>query len=173
MTSIFLEVTGSLADIPMGEVPPVEIVQQPPPVHHDEARDHRRLAIGEVDRSCRVLTELEPIGNGGCILSGVTIGDGAVVGARAVVTKDMPPYSVVVGNPAQTIRYRFSEIQIQKLLHIPWWNWSLEKLKNNADLLLGDELDEFLAKHQTIEAQPAEDSASRGAVTYTRLVPRL
>jgi acetyltransferase-like isoleucine patch superfamily enzyme len=98
------------------------------------------------------------IGNGARILSGVTIGDGAVVGAMAVVAKDIPPYSVVIGNPARTIKYRFSEIQIQRLLRIAWWNWSLEKLKNNAGLLLEDKIDEFLAKHEATELK-AIDSA--------------
>ena len=61
------------------------------------------------------------IGSGAMILSGVTIGDGAVVAARAVVTKDVPPYAIVAGNPARLVRYRFDEATIAALLEAAWW----------------------------------------------------
>ncbi len=57
------------------------------------------------------------------LLSGITIGDGAIVGAQALVTKDVPPYAIVGGNPAKLIRYRFPEEQRQALLEIRWWDW--------------------------------------------------
>jgi acetyltransferase-like isoleucine patch superfamily enzyme len=57
------------------------------------------------------------------ILSGVKIGDGAIIGASTVVTKDVPPYAIVVGNPSKIIRYRFTEEQIRILLKIQWWNF--------------------------------------------------
>jgi len=88
------------------------------------------------------------IGNGARILSAVTVGDGAVVGAMAVVAKDVPPFAIVVGNPARVIGYRFPEEQIRSLLEIAWWNWPLEKIRENADLLLRNRIAEFLAKHQ-------------------------
>ena len=87
------------------------------------------------------------IGDGAMILSGVTIGDGAVVGARALVTKDVKPYEIVGGNPAKHIKYRFNEEQIEKLLKIKWWNWSIEKIIDNFDLILNDDIDTFIAKH--------------------------
>src|SRR5262249_15943925 len=70
------------------------------------------------------------IGYGAMILSGVTVGDGAVVGAGAVVTKPVPPYAIVGGNPAKLIRYRVREDQIQMLQKIAWWNWSDDKVRS-------------------------------------------
>lgn len=67
------------------------------------------------------------IGYGAVILSGVTVGDGAIIGARAVVTKDVPPYTIVGGVPARQIRKRFDEETIKKLLTLQWWNWDYEK----------------------------------------------
>lgn len=80
------------------------------------------------------------IGNNVSIKAGVTIGDGAVVGMSSVVTKDVPPYAVVVGNPARIIKYRFSEDVIQRLLDIDWWKWDEEQLKRNAELFTNPEL---------------------------------
>ena len=68
------------------------------------------------------------IGIGAVIMRGVTIGDGAVIGANAIVTRDVPPYAVVGGNPAKHIRDRFPPEQIAALLRIRWWDWSPELL---------------------------------------------
>jgi len=87
------------------------------------------------------------IGDGALILSGVTIGDGAVIAARAVVVKDVKPYSVVGGNPAKHIKFRFDETKIKKLLKIKWWSWDKEKIENNFDLILNDDIDKFIKKH--------------------------
>ena len=64
------------------------------------------------------------------IMSGVKIGNGAVVAAGTVVTKDVPPYAIVGGSPQKIIKYRFEPDQIEKLLAIRWWNWSYSELKN-------------------------------------------
>jgi acetyltransferase-like isoleucine patch superfamily enzyme len=87
------------------------------------------------------------IGDGALILSGVSIGDGAIIAARAVVTKDVQPYEIVGGNPAKHIRYRFSKAQIEKLLMIHWWEWPIEKIQAEFDLILSTKIDQFILKH--------------------------
>lgn len=69
------------------------------------------------------------LGYNALILSGVVIGHGAIVGANAVVTREVVPYAVVAGNPARCVRYRFDEETIRQLLHIRWWDWPEEKLR--------------------------------------------
>jgi len=69
------------------------------------------------------------IGANAVILKGIKIGDGAIIGASSVVTKNVPPYAIVVGNPAKIIKYRYSQDDIYWLLRIKWWNFSREKLK--------------------------------------------
>ena len=75
------------------------------------------------------------IGYEAVILAGVTIGDGAVVGARAVVTKDVPPYAIVGGVPAKLIRKRFSDGVIQHLLALKWWDWPVERIAANMEAI--------------------------------------
>jgi virginiamycin A acetyltransferase len=69
------------------------------------------------------------IGFEAVIMAGVTIGDGAIIGSRAVVTKDVEPYSIVGGIPAKLIRKRFTDSKIAELLELKWWNWDEEKIK--------------------------------------------
>ena len=73
------------------------------------------------------------IGAGAVILRGVKIGDGAVIGANATVTKEVPPYAIVVGNPASVIKYRFEQKCINKLLDIKWWDLSDEDIRENIE----------------------------------------
>lgn len=68
------------------------------------------------------------IGTEAIIMPGVKIGDGAVIGTRSVVTKDVEPYTIVGGNPAKVIKKRFSDSDIEKLLEIKWWNWDIIKI---------------------------------------------
>jgi virginiamycin A acetyltransferase len=92
------------------------------------------------------------IGRSATVLSGVTIGHGAVVAAASVVVKDVPPYAIVGGNPAKLIRHRFSESQIAQLLATQWWTWPIERIKQAMPLLLSPEIDEFLTLAQRLAA---------------------
>ena len=78
------------------------------------------------------------------VLSGVTIGDGAVIGAGAVVTSDIPPYAIAVGVPARVLRYRFSKSQIQDLLQIQWWDWEHSFILSRLNSFEGD-ISDFIA----------------------------
>lgn len=66
------------------------------------------------------------------VKNGVTIGDGAIIAAKAVVVKDVPPYAIVAGNPGRVVKMRFDDHTIERLLNIAWWNWEIEKI--NAHL---------------------------------------
>lgn len=77
------------------------------------------------------------IGYGATIMPGVRIGDGAIIATKSVVTKDVAPYAIVGGNPANEIRKRFSEEAIKELLEIRWWDWPIEKITENVQLLTG------------------------------------
>lgn len=77
------------------------------------------------------------IGFDATIMPGVKIGDGAIIGSKSVVTKDVEPYSIVGGNPAKLIRKRFSEQRIEELLEMQWWDWPVDKITANLDKLTG------------------------------------
>ena len=76
------------------------------------------------------------IGDSVIILPGVQVGDGAVLGAGSIVTKNIPPFVVAVGNPAKVIKFRFSQKIIKKLLKISWWDWPINKIILNKNFLL-------------------------------------
>ncbi|WP_404987691.1 CatB-related O-acetyltransferase [Clostridium culturomicium] len=73
------------------------------------------------------------IGTNAIVMADVKIGDGAVIGAGSIVTKDVPPYAIVVGVPAKVIKYRFEEEQIEKLLEEQWWNMNEEEIINRIN----------------------------------------
>lgn len=81
------------------------------------------------------------------IMPGIKIADGAVIAARAVVTKDIGPYEVWGGNPAKLIKKRFSDRDIKKLLQIKWWDWNRETIKRNLKYLRSADIDELWKKH--------------------------
>lgn len=70
------------------------------------------------------------IGHGAMIMPGVTIGDGAIVAANAVVTKDVPSYAIVAGNPARLVRFRLDPVVFAQLLHLQWWRWAPWQLRD-------------------------------------------
>ena len=80
------------------------------------------------------------IGQNVTVLPAVHIGDGAIIGANSVVAKDIPPYSVAVGNPCEVKRKRFDEDLIEYLLKIKWWDWSAEKIFKNMEALCSGDL---------------------------------
>lgn len=81
------------------------------------------------------------IGYEAVIMPGVKIGDGAIIAAKSVVTKNVPPYTVVGGNPASLLRKRFSEETIQVLLKIAWWNWDIEKITRNLEKIVSADIE--------------------------------
>lgn len=105
------------------------------------------------------------IGNSVTIMGGVRIGDGAVVAAHSVVTKDVPPFAIVGGNPAKIIKYRFDEDTIARLERIQWWNWSSEEITARKEDMQGD-VREFALKYDSLVNIPP-----RG--TFSSFVPKI
>jgi chloramphenicol O-acetyltransferase type B len=103
------------------------------------------------------------IGRRALVLSGVTVGDGAVIAAGAVVGRDVPPYAVVAGNPASVVRMRFDAATVERLLAVRWWDWSDEKIRAFEPYFYAD-IDTFLeaaeaAAEQGVEEPPAVAAA--------------
>ena len=88
------------------------------------------------------------IGYEAVIMAGVHIGDGAIIAARAVVTKDVPPYTIVGGTPAKEIRKRFDAQTIQELLILKWWNWSTDKIRQCLPYIAEGKMDELLTRNK-------------------------
>ena len=84
------------------------------------------------------------IGANSTIMSGIRIGNGSVVAAGSTVTKDIPPYSIVAGNPAKVVKKRFTEDQIKSLQNIAWWEWDEQKIRDNAMLMWSDDINKFI-----------------------------
>lgn len=80
------------------------------------------------------------------IKCGVKIGDGCIIYANSNITKDIPPYSIVIGNPGIIVKKRYCDEIIEKLLKIQWWNWSEEKIKENKTFFTEKTIDEFIEK---------------------------
>ncbi|MBV7262670.1 CatB-related O-acetyltransferase [Photobacterium sp. WH77] len=87
------------------------------------------------------------IGSECVIMPGVHIGDGSVIGARAVVTKDVPPYSIVVGNPGRVVKSRFNGSEVAKLLEMKWWDWPLSMLKANMDVMCSNDVEAMYQRY--------------------------
>ena len=82
------------------------------------------------------------------VMAGVHIGDGAIIAARAVVTKDVPPYTIVGGTPAKEIRKRFDAEVIQQLLLLKWWNWSTDKIRKCLPYIMEGKMNELLTRNE-------------------------
>ncbi len=95
------------------------------------------------------------IGYGALILSGVRIGNGAVVAARSVVRSNVEPYSIVAGNPSRHIKFRFDEASVNALEEIAWWDWSPAKIKEAWPLLLADDVKAFIDAYGASGSPPA------------------
>lgn len=89
------------------------------------------------------------IGTDALIISGVKIGNGAVIAARSVVAEDVAPYAIMAGNPAEHIKFRFSESVRGDLQKIVWWDWPLSKIEEAWPLLLSSDIKAFIAKYKT------------------------
>lgn len=87
------------------------------------------------------------LGYDSLIKNGVTIGDGAIIAARAVVVKDVPPYAVVAGNPAKVVKLRFDEAMVKRLLNIAWWDWDIQKINSNLPLICSLDVDRLEEVH--------------------------
>ena len=104
----------------------------PFPIFFEEwGLDMKNVAAAWDNRGDIVIGNDVWIGYEAVIMAGVTIGDGAIIGTRAVVTKDVPPYAIVGGVPAKPIRKRFSEDTIKMLMELRWWDWPEEKIAQN------------------------------------------
>jgi virginiamycin A acetyltransferase len=84
------------------------------------------------------------IGYESIMMPGVTIGDGAIIAAKSVVVNDVPPYSIVGGNPAKIIKQRFTAETIKTLLEIAWWNWDINKISANLEYITSADIDALL-----------------------------
>ncbi|MET0986975.1 MAG: CatB-related O-acetyltransferase [Steroidobacteraceae bacterium] len=93
-----------------------------------------RSRVAEINPAQTILGHDVWVGAGAFIKRGVTIGDGAIVAANSVVTRDVPPYAIVGGVPAKILRYRFPETTVERLLQLKWWNYDLAPIKDVIDL---------------------------------------
>jgi acetyltransferase-like isoleucine patch superfamily enzyme len=104
--------------------------------YFEASADYRRWFVGDTIPAPPVPVSIGSdvwIGHGAFIRTGVQIGDGAIIGARSVVTRDVEPYTVVAGSPARPIRRRFDERTIERLLRLRWWTYDLSQIKGQID----------------------------------------
>ena len=113
----------------------------PFPIFFEEwGLDKKQVADAWDNRGDIVIGSDVWIGYEAVVLSGVHIGDGAIIGARAVVTKDVPPYTVVGGVPAREIRKRFDEETIRQLQQIRWWDWPFDEIQKHLPAIMSGEV---------------------------------
>jgi acetyltransferase-like isoleucine patch superfamily enzyme len=112
----------------------------------------KRNALDDVETGPTVIGNDVWIGKGATVLAGLTVGDGAVVGTRAVVTKAVPPYAIVAGNPARILRYRFDGETRERLLALRWWEWSDEEIRAQKRWFMGD-VQSFLEEMERVHGR--------------------
>jgi virginiamycin A acetyltransferase len=100
---------------------------------------------GDAPRGDTVIGNDVWIGREAVIMPGVSVGDGAIIGAHAVVARDVPPYAVVVGNPGRVTRIRFKPETVEALLAIRWWDWPIETIMAHLPLIRGADIDALKA----------------------------
>ena len=88
------------------------------------------------------------IGQNVTIMPGVNVGDGCIIGANAVVAKDIPPYSIAVGNPARVVKRRFDDNTIKRLLKLKWWDMPIETIEENYELMQDKNIELFISKFE-------------------------
>jgi chloramphenicol O-acetyltransferase type B len=106
---------------------------------------------GHQDKGDTIIGNDVWLGAESLIMPGIIIADGAVIAARAVVTKSVGPFEIWGGNPAKFIKKRFTDGDIEKLLQIKWWDWDRETLKRNVSYLRSTNVDKLWQKHQNAD----------------------
>lgn len=115
------------------------------PIFYEEwGLDTRHITDAWDNRGDIVIGNDVWIGYDAVIMSGVEIGDGAIIGTRAVVTRDVPPYTIVGGVPSRAIKKRFSDDMISELLSIKWWDWPYEKIQANIQCIQSGDIDKLI-----------------------------
>lgn len=107
------------------------------------------------------------LGAGSFVKRGVTIGDGALIGARSVVTRDIPPYAIAVGSPARIVRLRFAEKLVERLLALQWWRYDLAPFKSTLDFM---QLEATLEKLEQLHAEQRLETLRPDSFRLTRAV---
>ena len=100
------------------------------------------------------------IGYGAVIMPGVNVGNGAIIATASVVTKDVPPYAVVGGNPAVVLRYRFDSTTIQRLQKLRWWDWDPAKVTRNVKALCSGDIDALESSGAVTSSAPRDTDPS-------------
>jgi virginiamycin A acetyltransferase len=110
---------------------------------------------GRTSRGDTVIGHDVWIGREAVILPGVQIGEGAIVGTRAVVSRDVPPFAVVAGNPARVVRRRFEDATVAALLDVAWWHWPAEAVAAHLDAIRGADLDALRRARDAVAGRTA------------------
>lgn len=120
------------------------IATYPLDILEEDAASSKKFPAAYLPKGDTVIGNDVWIGFEALIMPGVKIGDGAVIAARAVVTRDVQPYAIVGGNPAKIIKMRFSDEEISKLLKLKWWDWPVEKIRENIDKLRSGDVNRLI-----------------------------